>query len=63
MPTQPTLYLHGSEAPVVDEEIMADIVEVLPEGSDGVLPRGVGHFPFLEAPVEVNDRVLRFLAR
>ncbi|MGW4966769.1 alpha/beta fold hydrolase [Nonomuraea sp. NPDC004186] len=48
---------------MVDEEIMADIVEVLPEGSDGVLPRGVGHFPFLEAPVEVNDRVLRFLAR
>ncbi|MEO3876312.1 alpha/beta fold hydrolase [Nonomuraea sp. B12E4] len=31
-------------------------------GSDGTLLEGVGHFPFLEKPDEVNQRILRFLA-
>ncbi|GAA0387003.1 alpha/beta hydrolase [Streptomyces luteireticuli] len=63
LPTQPTLYLHGSEDPVVDEEILADIVAALPEGSDGVLLQGVGHFPMVEAPEEVNRRILDFLGK
>ncbi|MCF3102944.1 alpha/beta hydrolase [Streptomyces roseoverticillatus] len=63
LPTQPTLYLHGSEDPVVDEEILADIVAALPEGSDGALLHGVGHFPMVEAPEEVNRRILAFLGK
>ncbi|MER5783883.1 alpha/beta hydrolase [Streptomyces mobaraensis] len=63
LPTQPTLYLHGSEDPVVDEEILADIVAALPEGSDGALLQGVGHFPMVEAPEEVNKRILAFLGK
>lgn len=63
LPTQPTLYLHGSEDPVVNEEILADIVAALPEGSDGALLQGVGHFPMVEAPEEVNRRILAFLGK
>ncbi|MFI9237112.1 alpha/beta fold hydrolase [Streptomyces sp. NPDC053079] len=63
LPTQPTLYLHGSEDPVVNEEILADIVAALPEGSDGALLQGVGHFPMVEAPEEVNRRILTFLGK
>ncbi|MGK5545812.1 alpha/beta fold hydrolase [Streptomyces sp. URMC 127] len=63
LPTQPTLYLHGSEDPVVDEEILADIVAALPAGSEGALLRGVGHFPMVEAPEEVNRRILAFLGK
>ncbi len=61
LPSQPTLYLHGSEDPVVDAATLADIVDVLPPGSDGALLEGVGHFPFLEQPEEVNQRILKFL--
>ncbi|GGN29986.1 epoxide hydrolase [Lentzea pudingi] len=61
LPTQPTLYLHGSEDPVVDHAILGDIISALPAGSDGVLLQDVGHFPFLEKPHEVNQRILRFL--
>ncbi|MFF7725352.1 alpha/beta fold hydrolase [Streptomyces sp. NPDC008001] len=61
LPTQPTFYVHGSEDPVVDAETLADIIAVLPEGSDGILLEGVGHFPLLEAPEEVNARILKFL--
>ncbi|MFD5319439.1 alpha/beta fold hydrolase [Streptomyces sp. NPDC127098] len=62
LPTQPTLYLHGAEDPVVDARTLDDIVSALPAGSDGVLLEGVGHFPFLEQPDVVNERVLKFLA-
>ncbi|MFD9907334.1 alpha/beta fold hydrolase [Streptomyces sp. NPDC059063] len=62
LPTQPTLYVHGSEDPIVDAATMDDIVALLPEGSDGLFLDGVGHFPLLEAPQEVNDRILKFLA-
>ncbi|MEU5943675.1 alpha/beta hydrolase [Micromonospora sp. NPDC047548] len=62
LPTQPTLYLHGSEDPVVDAATLADIVNALPAGSDGALLEGVGHFPFLESPDEVNERIAKFLA-
>ena len=61
LPTQPTLYLHGAEDPVVDEAILADIVDALPAGSDGALLPQVGHFPFLERPDEVNNRIRDFL--
>jgi pimeloyl-ACP methyl ester carboxylesterase len=63
LPTQPTLYLHGSEDPVVDEDILRRIIDVLPEGSDGVLLEGVGHFPFIEVPEQANDLVLEFLRK
>ncbi|GAA3972987.1 alpha/beta hydrolase [Actinomadura viridis] len=63
LPTQPTLYLHGAQDPVVDEEILPDIVDVLPEGSDGALLEDVGHFPFLEAPGQVNELIHKFLTR
>lgn len=62
LPTQPTFYVHGSEDPVVDAATLADIVAALPAGSDGVLLDGVGHFPLLEAPNDVNRRILEFLS-
>ncbi|WP_052424082.1 alpha/beta fold hydrolase [Nonomuraea candida] len=55
LPTQPTLYLHGTEDPVVDEETLAEIIAILPPGSDGHIrtvvlrprwrPRGCGGGP------------------
>ncbi len=61
LPAQPTLYLHGSEDPVMDEETLADLLRLLPAGSDGALLPGVGHFPFVEAPEDVTKRILAFL--
>ncbi|MBC3990946.1 alpha/beta hydrolase [Streptomyces sp. AC563] len=61
LPTQPTLYLHGSEDPSTDRETLAKIVAALPAGSDGAMLEGVGHFPFIENPDEVNRRVRAFL--
>ncbi|ALG11502.1 alpha/beta fold hydrolase [Kibdelosporangium phytohabitans] len=62
LPAQPTLYLHGTEDPSVDAKTLADIVAALPPGSDGVMLDGVGHFPFIESPEEVNELVRAFLA-
>ncbi|MFE6225515.1 alpha/beta fold hydrolase [Streptomyces sp. NPDC057854] len=62
LPSQPTLYLHGSEDPVVDKATLADLLELLPEGSDGAMIEGAGHFLLTEKPEEVNERILAFLA-
>ncbi|MER0241777.1 alpha/beta hydrolase [Streptomyces sp. HSW2009] len=62
LPTRPTLYLHGTEDPSVTEETLAEIVAALPAGSDGLMLKGAGHFPFIERPDEVNARVRAFLA-
>lgn len=62
LPTQPTLYLHGSEDPGIDAETLPRIVDALPAGSDGLLVAGAGHFPFIEHPDAVNRRVRDFLA-
>ncbi|WP_409494342.1 alpha/beta fold hydrolase [Amycolatopsis sp. cmx-11-12] len=63
LPSQPTLYLHGSEDPIVGEQDLIDIVNMLAPGSDGVLLPGVGHFPLIEQPDEVNKLILRFLEK
>lgn len=63
LPTQPTLYLHGSEDPVMDAEAIADLDTKLAPGSEAVLLPGVGHCPRVEAPDAVNRKVLDFLAR
>ncbi|MFE9743006.1 alpha/beta fold hydrolase [Streptomyces sp. NPDC006477] len=62
LPSQPTLYLHGTEDPVVDEATLADIVAILPPGSDGAMIEGAGHHLLAEKPQEVNQRILAFLA-
>lgn len=61
IPTQPTLYLHGandgcigpevaeSARPMVGEHVTIDIID------------GVGHFLHLEAPDDVNRRILEFI--
>lgn len=61
LPTQPTLYLHGGEDPVMDADSILDLRGRLPEGSDAVLLPGVGHFPLAEAPDEVVPRIAEFL--
>lgn len=62
LPHQPTLYLHGSEDPVMDEQAISELRGELPPGSDAVLLPGVGHFPLIEAASEVNDRIVSFLS-
>ncbi|WP_189851331.1 alpha/beta fold hydrolase [Streptomyces omiyaensis] len=63
LPPQPTLYLHGTEDPVVDEATLAEIVAMPPPGSDGAMIEGAGHFLLTGKPEEVNRRILAFLAR
>lgn len=63
LPTQPTLYLHGTEdkSVVLDEATLAAIGAALPEGSEAAFIEGAGHIVPAEKPVEYNERVLRFL--
>jgi pimeloyl-ACP methyl ester carboxylesterase len=62
LPTQPTLYLHGTEDPVMNAEDVAELVDKLPQGSDGAMIEGAGHFLLVENPIPANKRILEFLA-
>ncbi|WP_021594185.1 alpha/beta fold hydrolase [Actinomadura welshii] len=61
---RPVLYLHGAE----DGCIGADLVDLdavraeLPPGSQAALVPGAGHFLQVDAPVEVNARIVRWLS-
>lgn len=63
VPTQPTLYLHGSDDGMlpVDDAALAQVGAILAKGSEAVRVQGAGHFLLVEQPGQVNDRVLRFL--
>ncbi|MER5427276.1 alpha/beta fold hydrolase [Streptosporangium roseum] len=65
LPTQPTLYLHGTEdkSVVLDEETMAAIRAALPDGSEAAFLEGVGHIVPVEEPDRYNELVLRFLQK
>lgn len=62
---QPTLYLHGIEDGCIalDAESAADLPPLYGPGSEFARIPGVGHFFWVEKPREINDRVVRFLAR
>jgi pimeloyl-ACP methyl ester carboxylesterase len=61
---RPVLYLHGAE----DGCLGADVVDLdavraaLPPGSEAALVPDAGHFLQVDAPAEVNERVLRWLS-
>lgn len=63
VPTQPTLYLHGTEdqSVVLDEATLTAIGASLSEGSEAGFIDGAGHLVPAEKPVEYNARVLEFL--
>ncbi len=63
-PKCPTLYLHGTQDGCIalDEAGAASIRGVFPEGSVVERIPGVGHFMLVEAPRQINGRILRFLA-
>jgi pimeloyl-ACP methyl ester carboxylesterase len=63
IPTQPTLYLHGSQDGLlpISDDTLAQIGALLPKGSEAARIQNAGHFLIAEQPDQVNDRVIRFL--
>jgi pimeloyl-ACP methyl ester carboxylesterase len=63
VPTQPTLYLHGSRDGLlpVDDAGLAQVAAILAKGSEAVRIDGAGHFLYVEQPEPVKDHVVRFL--
>ena len=58
----PTLYLHGTTDGCMSVELAEDATAYLPtEGSKVEVLEGVGHFLHLEAPAEVNAKIVAFL--
>jgi pimeloyl-ACP methyl ester carboxylesterase len=57
-PTQPTLYLHGSDDGAFGVEGIGDTLDHLPEASRLEIIEGPGHFLHLEAPAVVNQLIL-----
>jgi pimeloyl-ACP methyl ester carboxylesterase len=61
VPSQPTLYLHGTDDGAFGVEGVTGADTELPEGSQIKLIDGVGHFLHLEAPARINRDVLDWL--
>jgi pimeloyl-ACP methyl ester carboxylesterase len=64
IPTQPTLYLHGSQDGMIplDDASLAQIGALLSKGSEATRIENAGHFLLAEQPEQVIDRVIPFLA-
>ena len=58
---QPHLHLHGADDGCVAFEVVHDIAEYLPPGSELHVVEGAGHFCHLEKPGEVNERVVAWV--
>jgi pimeloyl-ACP methyl ester carboxylesterase len=58
VPPQPTLYLHGDRDGCIDPILVADAERHLSSGSRMEIIEGAGHFPQVEMPLEVNERIL-----
>ncbi len=65
LPTQPTLYLHGTadQSVALDAASLAAIGESLSEGSETDFIDGAGHIVPAEKPEAYNARVLAFLSK
>jgi pimeloyl-ACP methyl ester carboxylesterase len=63
IPSQPTLYLHGTQdgCVAIDDAALAEVGGLLAKGSEVGWVQGAGHFLLVEKPGEANDRILRFL--
>lgn len=61
VPQVPTLYLHGAQDGCIDAGMVERVRVVLPPGSDALAVPDAGHFPQLEQPDVVNDRIVDFL--
>jgi pimeloyl-ACP methyl ester carboxylesterase len=61
-PPLPTLYLHGDRDGCIGVELVGDAVSHLAPDSRMEIVEGAGHFPHLERPADVNERILRWIA-
>jgi pimeloyl-ACP methyl ester carboxylesterase len=58
---QPTLYLHGDRDGCIDPSLVIDAGRYLAPGSRMEIIEGTGHFPQVEQPVAVNQRILTWV--
>jgi len=61
VPSQPTLYLHGTADGAMGVEATRDVGALLAPGSEHVTVEGAGHFLHLDQPAVVEAHVLGFL--
>ena len=61
-PPQPTLYLHGERDGSLAVAIAADALTHLSRGSRMDIIEGAGHFPHVERPATVSQRILGWIA-
>jgi pimeloyl-ACP methyl ester carboxylesterase len=62
VPTQPTMYLHGTDDGCMGVGLTEGMQDILSPGSELVVVPGTGHFLHLEKPAEINARILAFVA-
>jgi len=58
---RPTLCVWGTKDRVVSEDYVRNFAEALPDGTFVLLP-GTGHFPHIEDPAGLTERILSFAA-
>ena len=58
---QPTLYLHGADDGCIAADLAGRAGPLLAPGSRVVVIERAGHFPHLERPAEVRDRILGWI--
>ena len=58
VPTQPTLYLHGTNDGALGVDLVTGAADLLSDGSRVEILDGVGHFLHLERPGDVNRRIV-----
>jgi pimeloyl-ACP methyl ester carboxylesterase len=61
-PPQPTMYLHGDRDGCIDLALVADAGRHLAPGSQMAVIESAGHFPHLEQPAAVNNKILAWVS-